>query len=157
MSRSKDSGTKDIDEIPLARRFKPISAVYSRRFRYVLLGSIFLTFLSIFITLGSNSIEKLSNSVRQKQLEAMISEDGLLLGHFPYPEVSKNELTSAYPGLEVDIDTFKALKQMRAAAANDGISLVLLSGYRSIDLQRKIFYENKSIRNQISPKKPSEP
>ena len=150
MSRADDSGINDIDEIPLARRFKPIRAVSSKRFRYVLFVSVFLTLLSVFITIRSNSIEKLSNSARQKQLEAMISKDGLLLGHFPYSEVSKNDLISVYPGLEVHSDTFEALKKMRAAAAKEGISLVFLSGYRSINLQREIFYENKSIRNQIA-------
>ena len=39
---------------------------------------------------------------------------------------------------------------MRSAASKEGISLVLLSGYRSINLQRDIFYENKSIRNQTA-------
>ena len=39
---------------------------------------------------------------------------------------------------------------MRAAAAYDGISLVFLSGYRSIKLQEEIFYKNKSLRNQIA-------
>ena len=150
MRRPEDSGISDIDEIPLARRFKPIRAVSSKSFRYLLYGSIFLTFLSVFITVRSNSIEKLSNSARQEQLEAMISKDGLLLGHFPYPEASKNDLISVYPGLEVHRDIFEALKRMRAAASKEGINLVLLSGYRSIDLQRMIFYENKSIRNQIA-------
>ena len=35
-------------------------------------------------------------------------------------------------------------------ASQKGISLQLLSGFRSIELQRDIFYENKSFRNQTA-------
>ncbi|WP_446727369.1 M15 family metallopeptidase [Prochlorococcus sp. MIT 0603] len=109
-----------------------------------------MTLTSVFITIRSKSLQKLSISVRQNQLNSLISEDGLLLGHFPYAEAPKSDLISVYPGLEVHYDTFEALKKMRAAAAADGISLVFLSGFRSLDLQGQIFYENKSIRNQIA-------
>ena len=39
---------------------------------------------------------------------------------------------------------------MSAAASAAGIDLVLLSGYRSHELQRQIFYGRKSARNQIA-------
>ena len=41
-----------------------------------------------------------------------------------------------------------SLQKMRVEAKKDGIYLVLLSGYRSINLQNDIFYSLKSIRNQ---------
>ena len=41
-----------------------------------------------------------------------------------------------------------SLLEMREEAKKDGIYLVLLSGYRSINLQNDIFYSLKSIRNQ---------
>ena len=41
-----------------------------------------------------------------------------------------------------------SLLKMREEAKKDGIYLVFLSGYRSINLQNDIFYSLKSIRNQ---------
>ena len=41
-----------------------------------------------------------------------------------------------------------SLLKMRDDAKRDGIYLVFLSGYRSIDLQNDIFFSLKSIRNQ---------
>ena len=37
---------------------------------------------------------------------------------------------------------------MKEDAKNDGVYLIFLSGYRSINLQKEIFYSLKSIRNQ---------
>jgi D-alanyl-D-alanine carboxypeptidase len=39
---------------------------------------------------------------------------------------------------------------MRAAAAGDGVDLVVLSGYRSIALQKHLFFDVKSARNQTA-------
>ena len=41
-----------------------------------------------------------------------------------------------------------SLLNMRKEARKDGIYLVFLSGYRSISLQKDIFYSLKSTRNQ---------
>ena len=41
-----------------------------------------------------------------------------------------------------------SLLKMREEAKKDGIYLVFLSGYRSINLQKEIFYSLKSVRNQ---------
>ncbi len=150
MSRAERSKANNNGEIPLARRFKPVRGAFSARFKYLFFGSLFLTLISLFITITSNSFERFSIAARQKHLNSLISSDGLLLGHFPYPEASSGELVVAYAGLKLHRDTFIALRDMRAAAAYDGVSLVLLSGYRSIDLQEEIFYKNKSLRNQIA-------
>ena len=46
------------------------------------------------------------------------------------------------------MDMRDSLIKMREEAKKDGIYLVFLSGYRSINLQNDIFYSLKSIRNQ---------
>ncbi len=150
MSRAEGSGDNSFDEIPLARRSMPSRRVSSKKFKFVVLGFIFLTLFSVFITVNLSFNEKLLLSFNKKGLISRISKDALLLGHFPYPEASKKNLVSVYEGLKVHNDTYSALVKMRNAAASDGIRLVLLSGFRSIDLQREIFYENKSVRNQIA-------
>ncbi len=79
-----------------------------------------------------------------------VSLDGRLLGHFPYSEADPTKLVSVYPGVRVHLDTAKALNEMLSAAALDGISLSLLSGYRSHQLQKEIFFDVKSHRNQTA-------
>jgi len=74
--------------------------------------------------------------------------DNRILGHLPYNEVPKEKLVLIEPNLEVHIDMRDSLLKMREEAKKDGIYLVFLSGYRSINLQNEIFYSLKSFRNQ---------
>ena len=83
-------------------------------------------------------------------MQNAINNDHSILGHLPYSEISKEKLVVIAPNVEVHIDMSKALLKMREDAKNDGIFLIFLSGYRSINLQKEIFYSLKSIRNQIA-------
>ncbi len=74
--------------------------------------------------------------------------DHRILGHLPYDEIPKEKLVFIEPQIEVHIDMRDSLLKMKEEAKNDGIYLVFLSGYRSINLQNEIFYSLKSIRNQ---------
>ena len=74
--------------------------------------------------------------------------DHRVLGHLPYNEVSRDKLVLIEPNIEVHIDMRDSLLNMREEAEKDGIYLVFLSGFRSVNLQKEIFYSLKSIRNQ---------
>jgi D-alanyl-D-alanine carboxypeptidase len=76
--------------------------------------------------------------------------DGRLLGHFPYRELPRSELIAVAPGLELQREAARALLAMQEAARADGVALVVLSGFRSIDLQKRLFFEVKSARNQTA-------
>jgi len=76
------------------------------------------------------------------------NHDARILGHLPYNETSKEKLVLIEPNIEVHMDMRDSLLKMREEAKKDGIYLVFLSGYRSINLQDDIFYSLKSIRNQ---------
>ncbi len=76
------------------------------------------------------------------------NNDARILGHLPYNETPKEKLVLIEPNIEVHIDMRDSLLKMREEAKKDGIYLVFLSGYRSINLQNDIFYSLKSIRNQ---------
>lgn len=78
------------------------------------------------------------------------SADGRLLGHFPYQEAAFEDLLEAQSGIELHIDAADALHSMQAAAAAEGINLRLLSGFRSHQLQERIFFDVKSERNQTA-------
>lgn len=74
--------------------------------------------------------------------------DGRLLGHFPYREVPAVDRVSVAPGLELHRDAAAALLAMQNAARAEGVDLVLLSGYRSLSVQKELFFDVKSARNQ---------
>jgi len=136
------------DDIPLAKRIKSIRTIPTKSFLPI--GLLFLA-LGIWLTLLVNK----SVLLQTKWLDPSINstettQNKSLLGHLPYPEASKDELILFSPGIYVHKDIYENFKEMQFLAAQKGISLKLLSGYRSVDLQRDIFYENKSIRNQTA-------
>ncbi len=90
------------------------------------------------------------NISRVNNVKRSVNNDLSILGHLPYKEVSNEKLVFIEPNIEVHIDMRESLLKMREDANRDGIYLVFLSGYRSINLQNDIFYSLKSSRNQIA-------
>ncbi len=83
-------------------------------------------------------------------LKASLTADGRLLGHFPYPEAQPKELMAVAPGLLLRPDAARSFLAMQRAAAADGVALTLLSAFRSVEVQRHLFFEVKADRNQTS-------
>ena len=139
---------KDINQfdIPLAKRTY-LKKHNSKFLKKLLIFSPFLFFIFSIasLTLIKNiKLEPLNN--REFQVEG--NHKGRILGHLPYNEIPKEKLVLIEPNIEVHIDMRDSLLEMREEAKEDGIYLVFLSGYRSINLQNEIFYSLKSIRNQ---------
>ena len=107
-------------------------------FLFLIFSLIFLRFL--------RTIEGTSLNILNPQND--INQDHRIFGHLPYEEIPKEKLVLIEPNIEVHIDMRDSLLNMREEAQKDGIYLVFLSGYRSINLQNEIFYSLKSIRNQ---------
>jgi len=136
------------DDIPLAKRIKSIKTINNKSFLRI--GLLFVG-LGISLTfLANKSFLRQTKSLDDSITPTETNQNKSLLGHLPYPEASKNELILFSPGIYVHKEIYENFKEMQLMAAQRGISLQLLSGYRSIDLQRDIFYENKSIRNQTA-------
>ena len=139
---------KDLDQfdIPLAKRtFLETSNSLSLKKILILSPVLFLSFSYVALRLiRAIKLEPLSNFNSQVE----INNDKRILGHLPYKEVPKNKLVLIEPNIEIHIDMRDSLLKMREEAKKDGIHLVFLSGYRSINLQNEIFYSLKSIRNQ---------
>ncbi|AIQ94869.1 D-alanyl-D-alanine carboxypeptidase family protein [Prochlorococcus sp. MIT 0604] len=139
---------KDIDqfEIPLAKRTY-LNNPNSTLLKNLLIFSPFVFFLfSIFSLRFIRNIE--IGSLGNLNFHAQTSHDHRILGHLPYAEISKEKLVLIEPNIEVHIDMRDSLLKMREEAQKEGIYLVFLSGYRSINLQNEIFYSLKSFRNQ---------
>ena len=136
------------DDIPLAKRIKSFKTITTKSFWRIGLLSFSLAISIAWLVNKSflRQIKSLEDSIASTE----ITQNKSLLGHLPYPEASKDELILFSPGIYVHKDIYENFKEMQYIAAQRGISLKLLSGYRSIDLQRDIFYENKSLRNQTA-------
>ena len=136
------------DDIPLAKRIKSIKTITARSFLSVGVLSVGLGIALTFLVNQTflRQTKSLNDSINATQTK----QDKSLLGHLPYPEAKASELILFSPGIYVHKDIYENFKEMQLLAAKRGISLQLLSGYRSIELQRDIFYENKSIRNQTA-------
>jgi D-alanyl-D-alanine carboxypeptidase len=81
-------------------------------------------------------------------LSARLAADGRLLGHFAYPEVSADNLHTFAPGLQLRDDAARALLAMQRAAADDGVELTVISAFRSLAVQRHLFFEVGAQRSQ---------
>ena len=137
------------DDIPLARRTLSPSLQRRPRWRFAALaaGGSLLTAVALAVVFPQ-PLQRLIAPPPVQGLQARVGLDGRLLGHFPYPESAASELVSIAPGVQMQRDAADALEQMQAAAAADGIDLRVLSAYRSIELQKQIFFDVKSERNQ---------
>ena len=148
MSRAKSARSKVAEEIPLATRSSPKRPLSTKQVSLIAITTILLVLIAIGVTRSIFPDTFIFNDLTVDK--SFSKKNGRLLGHFPYPEVATHDLIQVYPGLSIHLDTYKSLKLMRNAASADGINLILLSGYRSHELQRQIFYGRKSARNQIA-------
>ncbi len=139
---------KDIDQfdIQLAKRIY-LNNPNSRLLKKLLIFSPFLFLIFSLATLRFiKNVELIP--LNNLKFEIKRNHDARILGHLPYKETPKEKLVLIEPNIEVHIDMRDSLLKMREEAKKDGIYLVFLSGYRSINLQNDIFYSLKSIRNQ---------
>ena len=90
------------------------------------------------------------NSYKNGLIEDINVKDDKILGHFPYRETSFENLVEITPDILVHKKMYKSLLKMRDDAKKEGVYLVFLSGFRSIELQKEIFYSLKSIRSQVA-------
>ena len=146
-SRKRDSSR---DDIPVARRSRSSQPKRGGGLGLLIAcGTVFSLSLAAVLFIP----DLLPFASRTKVVEGIDEQpgrDGRLLGHFPYPEAEMDVLVPVEPGIELHRDAAIALDAMRRAAAADGIDLRLLSGYRSQQLQKSIFFDVKSERNQTA-------
>jgi len=74
--------------------------------------------------------------------------DGRLLGHFRYPEAPSGVLVALGASLQLRPEAAASFHAMQQAAATEGVDLQVLSAFRSIELQRSLFFDVKAERNQ---------
>ena len=133
-------------DIPLAKR------IYLKNSKSTLLKKLLLFSPFLFILFSFASLRLMKYLELEPFSDLNFQVEGnpqrRILGHLPYDEIPKDKLVMIEPYIEVHIDMRESLLNMREEAKKDGIYLVFLSGFRSIDLQNEIFYSLKSLRNQ---------
>jgi len=139
---------KDIDQfdIPLAKR------TYLNNPNSTLLKKLLIFSPFLFLIFSFAALRLIKNieivSLNNLNIQAQTNHDHRILGHLPYAEIPKEKLVLIEPNIQVHIDMRDSLLEMRDEAKKNGIYLVFLSGYRSINLQNEIFYSLKSVRIQ---------
>jgi len=78
-----------------------------------------------------------------------------LLGHFTYPEAPTSELKPITPDGQIQLRAAAAQKflDMSAAAGQAGVTLVPLSGFRSVTDQQHVFFDVKAERGEVATKR----
>jgi len=146
-SRKRDSSR---DDIPVARRSRSSQPKRGGGLGLLIAcGTVFSLSLAAVLFIP-DLLPFASRTQVVEGIDEQPGRDGRLLGHFPYPEAEMDVLVPVEPGIELHRDAAIALDAMRRAAAADGIDLRLLSGYRSQQLQKSIFFDVKSERNQTA-------
>ena len=135
-----------VDDIPVARRSKPPKRPQSGLSALIRLSSLGL--LLALALIFSGPLRRLLAAPPVAGIAARPGLDGRLLGHFPYPEISRAELVTVAPGQQLQRDAAEALLAMQNAALADGVNLVVLSGFRSLAEQKALFFDVKAERNQ---------
>ena len=148
MEQNKDLNQFDI---PLAKR------IYLNNSNSIFLKKllIFSPFLCLLFSVFALRLfrNKEIGSLGNINVQTQSKHDHRILGHLPYAEIPKEKLVLIEPNIQVHIDMRDSLLEMRDEAKKNGIYLVFLSGYRSINLQNEIFYSLKSFRNQEAAEK----
>ena len=130
---------KDINQfdIPLAKR------TYLNNPNSILLKKLLIFSPFLFLIFSISALLLIRNieldPLNNLKFQVERNHDGRILGHLPYNETPKEKLVLIEPNIEVHIDMRNSLLNMRKEAKKDGVYLVYLSGYRSINLQNEIF------------------
>jgi zinc D-Ala-D-Ala carboxypeptidase len=142
-------GVAGRDDIPLARRTLSPALRPRRNWRMLGIGAGSAVAVAALLAVSApQPLRRLLAPPPVQGLSARLSLDGRLLGHFPYREIPADQLVSVAPGVQLQREAAESFQAMQAAAAADGISLQVLSAFRSIALQKHIFFDVKSERNQ---------
>jgi D-alanyl-D-alanine carboxypeptidase len=137
------------DEIPEARRvvaLRPARPLWRQRLLFAAAGSGLVAVALALVF--QQPLRRWLAPPPVAGLNARLSADGRLLGHFAFAEATSADLVTIAPGLKLHREAAEALLAMQRAAAADGVDLVVLSAFRSIELQKQLFFDVKSERAQ---------
>ena len=148
--KTKNNGS--LDDIPIALRSHASHGGQEKRTFFPFPRSVLSILLLIFGigVVATGFFRVFFSAYPVSGLNAHLSRDGRLLGHFPYPEADSRQMVAVAPGLLLRPDAAKNFLEMQRSASSEGVELIPLSAFRSISLQNQLFFDVKANRNQTS-------
>ena len=154
------------DDIPIAKRERPPTASKAQfpKVTALIIGAAAIAIAggagtAIFLSGGRRSLSPTPATSANAGLRQAISETGLtispeetLLGHKPYEEAPAETLVAitADGGISLRQPAADAFMDMARAAESDGIYLLPLSGFRSVEQQQYLFFGIKEEQAQAT-------
>lgn len=149
IGKSKKLSASSFDDLPEAVRETGVTSPNAKRpARWVIVAAI-VSFISLI--LGIRALQNSSIPIVAVTPSTTASPDSdRVLGHYIYAEAPEKELesVSADGGIRLRTAAARAYNDMVAAATVDGVSIGVLSGFRSIKEQEGVFFEVKQERSQ---------
>ena len=153
-----DSPLQMLDDIPEAQR-QPVEAptpspwINPRVWRGGAVGLAALTIgVGIFFVVRNAQLARPGSETTATTPTAATTERNspALLGHLPYKEAPQNQLEPIVAGGHIQLRraAAQAYRNMVTAAQADGIPLMPLSGFRTVEDQTHLFFEVKAERSQ---------
>lgn len=163
-SDNKESSSGSIEDIPIAHRDRFIpdftTLTNLRRQRKTLTRGLYfslgLALVAIALAIGTLLFRSPGNLTTQESSAVPTAIDkpaDALLGHLRYQEAPPQSLGSMDGGLKLRSTALPQFQAMNAAAKAAGIKLKVISAFRSIADQEKIFFEIKAQRKQAASKR----
>ena len=148
--KSKKLSAPSFDDLPEAVRETDVPSPKSQRpARWVVAAAIVSL---VGLILGIRALQNSSPivAVPPNALASPSPNSDQILGHYSYTEAPEKELesVSADGGIKLRTPAARAYTTMVAAAQADGVSIAVLSGFRSIKEQEGVFFEVKQERSQ---------
>lgn len=142
---------RDTPDVKRRSRIKPV---------WVIVGLLGLGAIATIISLSiaaskPKPIETSTSAASPTQSSPKTEKVDNLLGHLPYQEAPVSELKPITGNGQIKLRAAAADKfnAMSAAAAREGISLVPISGFRSLADQKHLFFDVKAQRGQVTSKR----
>ncbi|HLP90346.1 MAG TPA: D-alanyl-D-alanine carboxypeptidase family protein [Nostocaceae cyanobacterium] len=161
-----NSSTEASDDIPAALRDTPDSDLQGRRSPKILLmgglGAFVLLVIGLvwlFVIAPKNNVnsQPTSTSPTPSQDKALNSDsvnnqnsNNAVLGHLAYEEAPESELAPITGDGQIRMRKAAAAKfqEMTQAARREGVNIVPISGFRSVQQQNQLFFDVGAARNQ---------
>ncbi|NEQ85614.1 MAG: D-alanyl-D-alanine carboxypeptidase, partial [Moorea sp. SIO2I5] len=104
---------------------------------------------------STQSETEASSQSPQASLNTTANDADNILGHLPYSEVLSSQLEPITRDGRIKLEAAAArkYKAMAAAARREGVTLVPISGFRSVEQQKYLFFQVKEQRGQVASKR----
>jgi zinc D-Ala-D-Ala carboxypeptidase len=152
------SAAEPTDDIPIAQRdrFSPTVTTMTglrRQRNHMARGMFFATGVAIASALLAVALYVSRGTPVPIAAVASAPAEDVVLGHFRYAEAPSNELQSIGNGYQMRSAATKQFKAMTSAARAAGINITTISAFRSVAEQKRLFFDVKAERAQVTTKR----